>query len=501
MTLRKVSQLAGCCSWLLDIMSYMFRGTFSRAVCVAILCGSTLACAQTIQPQREIHLPVPLSRGSYNHWPIPELSAREHYAMRVAPDQSILIFDSDTNGNWPLVRTKRWWTDKPTSEVLDVPGWSAADKKYLNDIYVDVQVTPDGHYAVAFSGAAWQEKSDFLFHAPRDYVARKPDTIITVIDLQNWQIVKSIHAAGIVDGSIRDARVVSDNWMAFDTILSSKLSKDGAYPAVDWSLSIPELDSGPKCTTQRFFHMGRPAPDSIVESVRAQNDAECRELLQITGAKSTDELEARTVRNSDIEPKIMKLRDVSWKEDYLEQESRHPISEVERLWEADFGSTEFFRYWGEYPYNAMDVHNPPFESSSRLWYGLYGAHDNKGLYELARYDARGTEEALKTEDHLLCGDSALGNPKSACGCRVIDVSEAQDTLLTYCRQQHGDFDGIVQRQWLSVLRSDDLSDVGLIPLSKGSETLQAIASGDGQAYVVTLAFGELLRVYAVPVRP
>lgn len=58
-----------------------------------------------------------------------------------------------------------------------------------------------------------------------------------------------------------------------------------------------------------------------------------------------------------------------------------------------------------------------------------------------------------------------------------------------------------QRQWLSVFRSDDFSEVGIVNLSKNSHTLQAIASGDGHAYVLTLQFGEMLRVYAIPDQP
>jgi hypothetical protein len=109
----------------------MFRRSILLTLSVAATAGSALlASAQTeLDLRREIHLPVPKSRGSYDHFPIIELAARDHFSLRVAPDQSILVFDSDTSGNWPLVRLKKWWTENPVSEVLKIPGWTAADKK------------------------------------------------------------------------------------------------------------------------------------------------------------------------------------------------------------------------------------------------------------------------------------------------------------------------------------------------------------------------------------
>ena len=85
---------------------------------------------------------------------------------------------------------------------------------------------------------------------------------------------------------------------------------------------------------------------------------------------------------------------------------------------------------------------------------------------------------------------------------MIDVSEEQRTLLTYCRKQHGDYDGMVQMQWLSVFRSDDLSgDEDISIFRRAVKRSLAIASGNSQTYMVTLEFGEILRVYAVPDRP
>jgi len=397
------------------------------------------------------------------------------------------------SGNWPLVRVRKWWTENPVSEVLKISGWVAADKKNLAEIYVDVQVTPDGRYAVVFSGALWRDKSDFLLHAPKGYIQRPSDTIITVIDLDRWQVVTSIHTATLGDIQIRDARVVNDRWIAFDdSHLGQSPSEYGAYPISNALISIPDLKPGPKCVSQRVSHIWQRPPDSVAESLRKQNDQACREVLEATGRDSAKALETLIQRGSDVEPGTMKIH-------ILDAVASGLPGEV-NLWTAEGHEEDFFRYWGEYPYNENYAENPPLESSSRLWYGLYGSQERQ-FYELVRYDAEGEKQKSQTARHLMCGDPSLDSPKSACGCRVINVSEEDHALLAYCRRQHSDYDGMFQRQWLSIFRSDDLSEVGFIDLPKNGEMWGAIGSGNGHTYILTVEHGDILRVYAVPDRP
>jgi hypothetical protein len=470
----------------------MSRGIFTRMLSFAAVCAfAMLASAQVaIQPLRVIHLPVPKSRGSYNHWPIPGLAARDHYSWKVAPDQSVLVLDSDTTGKWPFVRVRRWWTGKPKSETLLIPGWNKTDSTHIDDIRVDLQVTPDGRYAVAFAEALWQAKSNFLIHAPIGYVQHPADTIITIVDLDHWQIVKSIHTRSLGEFQIRDARVANNRWIAFDDLhFNQSPSKYGAYPVTNALISIPDLKLGPECTSQEISHIWQHPPDSVTESIRKQNDQACRRVLKATGIESVKALETLIRRGSGIEPDAMKIH-------ILDTVASAIPGEV-NLWTAERHEEDFFKYWGEYPYYENYAENPPFESSLHLWYGLYGAPQSS-LYELDRYDAKGQKKKSQTIHHLLCGDPELDSPKSACGCRVIDVSEEQHTLLTYCRRQHGDYDGRIQRQWLSMFRSDDFSGLGLISLPKNSEMLAAIGIGNNHSYVLTLDHGEMLRVYSVP---
>ena len=125
--------------------------------------ASVCALAQTeLRSTHQIRLPVSSSRGSYDHFPYSGMNSREHFSMRVVPDQSLLVLDSDASGNWPLIRLRKWWTDAPATEVLSVPGWSSIDANHLNSINLDVQITPDGRYAVAFAGAYWMENPPSL---------------------------------------------------------------------------------------------------------------------------------------------------------------------------------------------------------------------------------------------------------------------------------------------------------------------------------------------------
>jgi hypothetical protein len=465
------------------MMDLMLRIGIWRLVTTAIIWGSASVCAlaQTeLKPAQQIHLPVSSSRGSFNHFPYFEMDSREHFSMRVAPDQSLLVLDSDTSGKWPLVRLRKWWTDAPVSEVLSIPGWNSVDAKNIGSINVDVQISQDGRYAAAFAGAYWMEKSAFLLHAPSGYVARKPDIIITIIDLEQWKVVSSIHTTAIADGPIRGVRVVNDKWIVLDFSLGKSPFRHLLYRYDSRLISVPDLHAGPGCVSDRPIQ-GNPSLSLRAEDAAPtakHNDAVCQNVLRATGTSSVEALEILIYRGQDVLPETV-------------QESSDELKKTE---------DDFFRGWGEFPYHLFYSENPPFESSSHRWYGLYSSHD-RHFYDLAIFDAEGRKLKTQTVPNLLCGDPSLEQRGSACGCRVIDASEQQHDLLAYCRTQRGDFDGMVRHEWLSLLSSDDLSGAGFISLTnKDRVTLENIAIGDSRPYVVTLESGEILRAYAIPNR-
>jgi hypothetical protein len=420
------------------------------------------------------------------------MAAKKNFSMRVAPDQSLLVLDRDATGRWPLVRLRGWWTGKPVSEVLEIPGWSAGDAKHIADIVVDLQVTPDGRYAVAFAGALWMNTSSFLLRAPKGYVERKPDTVITVVDLERWRVVTSVHTAAEFDSAVGGARIVSDGWMVLESGLGRSELNHGVYRYLDRMVSIPGLKSGVRCVSQRFSHVWRPAEESVLGYVESENRLACADLFRAVGVDSAEALEAMTYRGQSLEPVAVR-RHMS---DFIDVRLKE--SDRVQIWEAEGHEEGFFR-WGEYPYYPMYAENPFFESSANLWYGLYDAHAG-GLYELGRYDAKGQRQAGRTAGQMMCGDPSLDRKGSACGCRVVDVSEVAHDLLALCRTQRGDYDGTVRREWLAVFRSDDLTGVGTVDVTRQEETLEAIARGDGRAYVVTLEAGEKLGVYGIEER-
>jgi hypothetical protein len=463
----------------------MFRIWTWHAPAIATIwcCAFLPAIAQSeLKQLQEIHLPVPASRGSYSGFPTLDMSSRQHFSMRVAPDQSLLILDSDTSGKWSLLRLREWWAYNPLIEVLSVPGWSAGDAKHLGRIHVDLQITPDGRYAIAFAGAVWMEKSDFLLFAPKGYVARKPDTVITAIDLERWKIINSVHTTDMADGVLHGVRITSDNLIALDFALGRSPTERLLYRYLTKLITVPELHSGPECVSDRPFRGGpsMSLDKEDAEPAKRQNGVACQDVLHATGTLSVEALEILIDRGQDVLPERV-------------QQSSHDLQDTE---------DDYFRDWGSFPYYLFYYENPPFESSSHRWYGLYGSQE-RNFYNLVLFDPEGHKQKTQTVRSLLCGDSNLEQRGSACACRVIDVSEEQDDLLAYCRTQRGDYDGMVRREWLAALHSDDFSGAGFINLSPKyhHETLAQIARGNRRGYVVTLETGDMLRVYAIPNRP
>lgn len=433
------------------------------------LVGLSVAGTEPLPLSRTFQLPVRTARGNWVF--MGDEGARQRFAMRVAPDQSVLVFDSDTNGKWPLVRLRKWWTEHPVTEVLEVPAWNHSDAKHLDRVFVDVQVTPDGRYAVAFAGAEWTCERCFIFFPPPNYVMRPPDTIITVIDLEQWRIVRSVHTKLMTHGRVSGVRILDRRWVAVDFI-QEQYGQTLMHRHVDKLLWLPHLEPGPECVLIRY-----PAGDTYSSKEpsepKSDNNSSCRNLLIVSGIKSVDEFVSRVNRAEDLEPGTV----------------------------ADYSKgmheEEYFYHWGEYRDYHLVAHTPPLESRSHHWYGLYPTARRPPLYDLERFDSDGNSERRETISNALCGDSTLDAGNSACGCRPIDVSESSHHLLTYCRTQRGDYTGSVRREWLGVLRTDTFSGIGFIDLPK-HEITEAIAEAAGRFYVLTVDFGEKVNVYEIP---
>jgi hypothetical protein len=113
---------------------------------LSVLLPSITAAQLGPEPFREIKLPVPISRGSFGgKWN----SGTGLFQMRIAPDQSVLVFDPDASGEWLLFRVRDWWTGKPSVDLLKIPAWQGGDTLGLYS--TSLQVVPGGRYAIAFA--------------------------------------------------------------------------------------------------------------------------------------------------------------------------------------------------------------------------------------------------------------------------------------------------------------------------------------------------------------
>ena len=149
-------------------------------------------------------------------------------------------------------------------------------------------------------------------------------------------------------------------------------------------------------------------------------------------------------------------------------------------------------------FDASLLGNSFFESSSSVWYGVDSVHS-----ELSIFDADGRTLQTKVIPHLLCASQPVQGPSWECSCSIEGVSEVKHVLLAYCLTEHDNFFGSQSwlKQWLSVFRSEDFSEIGFVGLSSQKETRSTIAAVDGRAYVLAVELGETLRVYAISDRP
>ncbi len=477
----------------------MFRIKVLCALLIAMLFGGApvrASAQKQLETVNEIKLPVPSSLGNFGRsFPILGESANEKSSMRVLRDQSLLVLDPDANGKWPLVRVTKWWTKDPVTEVLNIAGWTAADTKY-GGVEVDLQITPDGHYAIAFAAASW----DGPLFARKGYVPRKPDTLITVIDLQRWQIVGSIHTVNTDDADFRGARILNGNWIALQGLDTepSTIQYEHLYDRRNRLFSIPDLKPGPGCISKR--------PDALpadwsrnAEALNGQNNKACADVLKVSGVESEKTLESLIYKGHGLEPKELMLRSLHI---CLDSDKQNEDKICHKGNPDEDEARAYYDHWNWFRHDEYRGSSPE-ESILHLWYELYGFYkDDSNHYGLGVFDAGGRKLTEQAPEHLLCKGEGDQGRNRYCRCSIEDVSEEQHALLTYCQAYSLDFVDaeVLHKQWLSVFRSDDLSEVGIVRISKNKETSEAIAFADGHAYVAVVELGKTISVFAIPNR-
>jgi hypothetical protein len=389
---------------------------------------------------KEVKLPVPLFRGM---WWSASVQSRWYFSIQVTPNKELLAFEPDRNGKWPLVKVAQWWSKDPQSTILTIPGWSAKDDESLERLGTDLKITPDGKYAVAFASAEWNKSSSAAI--------READTIVTVIDLSRWQIVKTAHTSALHLGRFSGCWISNSGLMALtvDAVDSSQTTR--SYVVV----SIPALSPSTQCRTQESnlpsSNVKKNEPDR-----RKRDDEACADLLATSGATSVEELEALTTTGRSPVPETLKG--------------------VEGM-----------------PYASR------FMSKAGSWYGLDSVNS-----VLSFWGPDGESIRKRKSPHLLCEGQPVQGPAWICDCDIVGLSDNGHNLLAHCIAKHDNFLGsqVWLKQWLSVFQSDDLSELALIRLaSRSEETKAVIVSMDGITYVLAVSVGDTLRVYKVPGPP
>jgi len=487
----------------------MFSKRLSNPLCaVALLAilGLALLTHAQLQLVHEIDLPVQPHAGTFGGGFLAiGFSSGELFQFRVAPDQSLLILYPGTNGKWPLIRLRKWWTATPAIEELDLPSWTMANTRYKLSFGTDLLITADGRYAVAMGSALSVKEPANIPFPPAEPIGGKPDLLIEVVNLNRWQIVGALHTATVDPSALFEAATtVNGRWLALQGYNEApeKVKYEHLYDRINRLISISDLKPGPGCTTKSPDSITLGVPGSLgpahtralskgTKSLSQQNDAACPQLLAAAGVPSMRVLDWLIYLGHDPEPADVKVH--IWPSFLADQQERDKEPAASNLvWPLG----EFDQ--GSWPSNEWDIYEdtPPFESSKQLWYQLR-LPGNGGSYDLNEYTSAG--QPLKSQETDITSSHECARHYQ-CACQVADVSEQQGALLAFCRKQSVNFTGSFDwhEQWIAVFRTDDLSEIGAAELSKNSETRVALAAGDGTTYAVAAERGRVVRVYAVP---
>jgi hypothetical protein len=461
-------------------------------VAVVAANGQRIALAQSQVPVlQEIRLPVPASRGSFGGgFLIPSVPAQKRFAVRLLPDQRLLVMNPNGTGQWSLTRIGKWWTESPEMESLVVPGWTSANVHREGGIETTVLVTPDGRYGVVVSGIDEVKNAGQIPFGPNSPIAGKPDTLITLVDLAHWQVVGGFHTATLGIALFKRAHIAAGKWIALQGYLPST-DKNSRRPGwLHQLISIPELTVGPSCITTEAWTItsSKGNRDAAEGELAKQNNAFCGDLLSASGLKSLHRFEALMYLGTDPPP-----------------DTYQPHKEFPRKFsngtgpidERNFNFREMVgRTVGLTPDDDHLYHdNPPFESPESYWYEFQHQQGTR-VYQLAKYDRSGATLSV-VPTTLLAREGCQRWYR--CDCRVESVREESDSLLAYC---YGFTLGFAEvedpkAQWLTMFRTRNLSEIGDIRMSKDRKTKQALATANGGPYVLVVEQGEILRVYRV----
>ena len=119
------------------------------------------------------------------------------FTTALTPQNDLLVLVGMRDGNWHLVRVRDWEGSAPKIQRVVVPGFGEADFPNMFGLMPQVEVTPDGRYAVCIAEGSWSEPGH-----------RSPGSndVVTVVDLQTFSrpifAVRTRGSTGALEHSI-----------------------------------------------------------------------------------------------------------------------------------------------------------------------------------------------------------------------------------------------------------------------------------------------------------
>lgn len=157
------------------------------------------------------------------------------FGMTLGPDHTVYTILPRRDGNWILSEVKNWWLDKPGELGIVVEGYPSRDPIAHWD-QMDLAVTPDGQYLVAFNSADMRAAADDPYPM---------DMTVEIIRTSDFSVLDTEHLRALgMRGRLRGGLD-----RAGHLLVRSEIGPSGTGAFDTWfSLAIPEMKPQLACS-------------------------------------------------------------------------------------------------------------------------------------------------------------------------------------------------------------------------------------------------------------
>jgi hypothetical protein len=222
-------------------MLTMERSLFINRVAILLIVLNLLG----VTARSEVRLIRKIPFASHHaEWSLLDLYGRfGQQALALSPAGDLLTFSSRPNGVWELYRVHEWNTETPSVDHLQLPGYfSSQDRHDIENLDVNVYITPNGAFAVCVGSAEWLKR----VHGWAVDKA-KTDSIITIIDLTTFKIINSVRTKAVDPYEFQSVNMDGEGRIV---ITSSSFHTRNRNEFIQ--LEVPSLHSGSKCVYDTF---------------------------------------------------------------------------------------------------------------------------------------------------------------------------------------------------------------------------------------------------------